>query len=492
MRREVWEAREARRRRARILRAFLGVIVLGVLTGLGIVYKDQIIAFLNRPSKTESVTPTPRPQPEVAVNKPEPPPLPKNIVPPPELKRDTAVLPTPAALASSDDPAVKALIEQAGIMVDQLEFGRAAALLKDAAQKRISPAVKSEVAEWVRKAENFDLATRHIGTSKFALAETSYVLQMADGREMQGLKKEETETEFVLSRIPPDNPATSGEISCALPKSEIAKITPVSRQQRQEEFLRILGQIESSAADSIQRSTDYYDLVYISKRLGLAKECLAYLNRAWNGGPGRPADRYLGDSFRKERIRRTIDQCSLMLVVGRAKHFVTAELNRLLRTFPDYQVAQDEVEAFKIQVLDKLGDNFKPWLEEVKKTEVASATKKADTKLPTAREIVNSTDQLEPIEFVVNDDSVKGQGAAAPIVEQANSKWREGMERYRRFKLGTNKNNNETLMEAETFLVAAVELYDKALRVDPGNKAVQVRQTQANMIVYACKKYRTL
>lgn len=491
MRRELWEAREARRHRARILRAFLGVIVLAILTGLGIVYKNQIMAFLTPQPKTDIATPVPKPAPKEVAKPPEPPPQPNVVVPPSKETRDIPFVPTPPALVTTDDPAVKASIEQARLLVDQLEFGKVAALLKDAAQRKISPGVKSEVMEWARKAENFDLATRHIGTSKFALAETSYILQMNDGREMQGLKKEETETEFVLSRIPPENPATSGEVSCPLPKSEIAKITPVSRQQRQEAFLQTLGQLESNV--SIQRSTDYYDLVYVSKRLGLNKECLTYLNRSYNGGPGHAPDPYLGDSFRKERIRRTIDQCSLMLAAGRAKHFVTAELNKLLKTFPDYQVAQDEVEAFKIQVLDRLREGFKSTLREVKKpAEVASAPNMPETKPQSAKEMASSGELGEPIVLEVEDDSVKGQGAAASIVEQANFKYREGMERYRRFRLGTNKDNNETLKEALALLVAAVDLYDKALREDPANKAILDRQTQANMTVYACRKYQTL
>lgn len=350
--------------------------------------------------------------------------------------------------------------------------------------------MKSEVLGWASKAENFDLATRHIAVSKFALADTAYVLQMNDGTEMQGLKKAETDTEFVLIRIPPDNPATTGEISLPLPKSEIAKSIPVTREQRQQEFLQILGQLESNA--SVERSTDYYDLVFISKRLGLAKECTAYLNRAYNGGPGHAPDPYLGDSFRKERIRRTIDQCSLMLAAGRAKHFVTAELNKLLKTLPGYQVAQDEAEAFNIQVLSKVKDDFRSTLKEVRKTETAAATRKAEVKLASAKEMATAGEQIEQIDFVVENEGVQGHGAAVATVEQANFKYGEGMKCYRRFRLGTNKNNNEVLKEAVTFLRDAVELYDRALREDPGNKAVLNRQTEANMIVYACIKYQTL
>ena len=41
-------------------------------------------------------------------------------------------------------------------------------------------------------------------------------------------------------------------------------------------------------------------------------------------------------------------------------------------------------------------------------------------------------------------------------------------------------------------LELAVELYDKALQIEGSNKAILDRQTEASMIVYACKKYMTL
>jgi hypothetical protein len=161
--------------------------------------------------------------------------------------------------------------------------------------------------------------------------------------------------------------------------------------------------------------------------------------------------------------------------------------------FPDYQVAQDEVEAFKIQVLSKVKDDFRPSITEVKKTEVAAAApKKADGKpATTAKEMANE----DQIDFVVDSGGVQGHGAAAPVVEQANVKYEEGMRLYRGYKqgrLGNNASNNQTLREAMKYLETAVNMYDEALKKDPGNKAVLDRQTTANMIVYACKKYQTL
>ena len=110
---------------------------------------------------------------------------------------------------------------------------------------------------------------------------------------------------------------------------------------------------------------------------------------------------------------------------------------------------------------------------------------------PTARQLAEE----DRIEIVVDSGGVQGNGAAAPIVERANLKYEEGMRFYRGYTQGPGGNNaanNRALQSAEACLEAAVALYDEALKKDPGNKAILDRQTQANMTVYACKKYRTL
>ncbi|MCY3022398.1 MAG: hypothetical protein NTW87_25740 [Planctomycetota bacterium] len=496
MRRQARDAVESRRRRGRILRMFAGAAVFGLLVGLGVVYKDQLLALLERKPERVVVAPPPKPPAVIPPREKEvtPSPPPVAVPLPPTDARKRAVEPPPQAVSTVDDAQAKGLIAQGKALIENLEFAKAAALFKDAATKKIGPAVKAEATEWAQKAEAFDAATRHVTVSKFALADVSYIIETTDGREIQCLKKREDDNVIELINIPRQNPATTGESSWPLPKSDIQKITEVPKKQRQEEFLQLLGQLESNAV--IQQSTDYYDLVYISKRLGLGRECLAYLNRAYNGGPGHEPDHYLGDSFRKERIRRTIDQCSLMLASGRPKHLVVAELTKLTKMFSDYPAAQEEVEAFKIHVLRKVPDDFKSTLREVRKTEVAAAKvdKKAETKAEvkaqrTAKEVAEADQQIE---FVVENEGVRGRGAAAPLVEQANAKYDEGMKMYRGFRLGTNGNNNQILKSAMVSLEAAVNLYDEALRKDPGNKSVLDRQTEANMIVYACKKYRTL
>lgn len=478
-----------------MIKAFIFVMILGVAVGMGIVFKDQLIALLNPP-------PAPPPPPPAVVQ-------PKPVEPPkvvePEVLTPTAKPPAPietkrgvpppalgAAQTGPEDDAAKALVERGRALMEKLDFVQAGKLFNEAGQKKIGLTMKNNAAGWEKKAKEYDAATHHIPISDFATAENAFVVETQDGREMRGIIKSQTDDQIVLQVVPATNPASLGKTTIPIPAIDIKARKALTLDQRREDFLQLLGGLESGA--SITRSTDYYDLVYISKRLGLGRECLEYLNRAYNGGKDHEADPYLGDSFRKEVIRRAIDRCSLMLAGGRAKRFVEDELNKLLRTLPSYAVAEDEVESFRIKIMAKVRDDFKSTirLSEAKKPDVAVAvaTKKAEKSAPAqnARELVAE----EQIEIVVENEGVTGKGAAASVVADANAKYDEGMKAYRGFRQGTNGNNNKVLEQAMHLLESAVDMYDKALKLDPTNKSVLDRQTEANMIVYACKKYKTL
>ena len=51
---------------------------------------------------------------------------------------------------------------------------------------------------------------------------------------------------------------------------------------------------------------------------------------------------------------------------------------------------------------------------------------------------------------------------------------------------------DQILKSALKLLDEAIELYDQALKIDPANKAIADRQTEANMSAYSCRKYQTL
>jgi hypothetical protein len=124
---------------------------------------------------------------------------------------------------------------------------------------------------------------------------------------------------------------------------------------------------------------------------------------------------------------------------------------------------------------------------------------KAAAKRPakTATELVSDASSSQEggadVEIVVDNSGVTSKNPrAAKFIEQGNKCYDEGMAMYRNYRQGTKGNNNAVLQKAMASLEKAVDLYGQALDLDKANKAVSDRQVEANMIVYACKKYQTL
>ena len=488
-----YKSRQAQKRaKGGIVTAFAVVAVLGLLCGGAYIKKDQILAFFQKeePAVVAKPTPQPRVEPAAPAKLPEPPAPVAAPIAPPEPMRKIVVEKAPNFSTTDEQAAIK-LIADGRTELEKFNFEKSRSYFNQAALKQASPKTQESAKTWEHKAQVFEVATKHIPVSEYASAETSYVLQTRDGDERTGLIVRENDQEIVFQEVSPDNPSSLGKQFLPIPKAEVTSKTPISLEQRQEEFLKLLGSLEEKAV--FKRSTDYYDTVYLSKRLGLGHYCVEYLNRAYNGGEGHAPDPYLDDSFRKEVVRREIDRAALQLAGGR-KPYAEMVLNDLIKKkLPGYQVAIDEVEAFRMKVLSKVRDDFKSTLT-LKKVAVASTKTPASGSVKamntqSAKQLVSAGEETD---FVVDSGGVQGKGSAAPVVDKANAKYDEGMHLYRGFKLGTNGNNNETLEAAMKCLVQAVDLYDEALKKDPGNKSVSDRQTEANMIVYACKKYHTL
>ena len=95
-------------------------------------------------------------------------------------------------------------------------------------------------------------------------------------------------------------------------------------------------------------------------------------------------------------------------------------------------------------------------------------------------------------DVVVNNSGVKGKGAAAGIVDKANTEFDLGIKFYRQFRTASGSQRNAALKKAAHHLGNAVDLYGTAMDKDPGNAALENRQQEANMIRYGCMKYLTL
>ena len=490
-----WKKRQVRNSIVGAIKMFMGVIIFGAIVGLGVVYRDKWMPLLfGKPEQKVVVAPPPPPL-EKTQPKIELPPPPPAVLPPPVVEKKA---PPPAAvpppIPTGEEEIASKLIDQGRVALDNFDYDKAKSLFHEASTKKAGQ-LRQEAETWEKKADAFAIATKHISVSDFASADTAYSIETTDGQEFRGLKISEDAEKLRFQRIPPENPASSGKAIMYIDISDIRNRVALSKKQRHDEFLDLLSRLENSV--SIQRSTDYYDLVFLSKRLGLGHECVEYLNRAWTGGPTHPADTYLADSFRKELIRRTIDRASLMLAAGRAKHLVETDLNDLLKTLKGYSVAEDEVEAFRHTIMANIHEGFKSTitLKTTKPPEKIADAHKSNGGSPpppqqqqTAHEMVEANNE----EIDVSSDSVQGHGATAGVVDKANAKYEEGMKFYRGFKQGSNGDNNKNLRAALKCLDEAVDLYDQALKTEPNNKAIADRQLEANMVAYGCRKYQTL
>jgi hypothetical protein len=487
-----WKARQARKRMMNIVKAFIGVILLGVVVGLGIVFKDQIAAMFAKKDEVKIAVAPPKEAPPPAAPKVEdkkvtPPPA--KVPTPPEVVPPKAVI--PEAVPTGEEDAARALIQNGRLALEQFKFKQAATIFIDASKKKAGKLIE-EAKSWANKAVQFENAVTHIPVAEYASADTSYIVRTYDGSEMYGLITPESlasKTELTIQRVFPENPMVAGKAFLPIPRSQVKEVVSISRSQRQEEFTRLIDALTSGLTP--ERSTDYYDVVYVCRRLNMGKRCIDYLDMAYSGANGKQPDKFLGDTFRKHVINRTIERASLMLIAGRPKRLVEDELNKLVkRVLPGYDVARDEVEAFRIEKLNNWRDDFKATIV-LKEKKPAAATPSKTEPQATAKELAAA--ESDQVEIVVENDGLQGKSAKSQtLVEEANKKYEDGMAEYRKFRQGTNGDNNGILKRAMVMLEKAVELYDKVLTLDGGNQMVLDRQTSANMIVYACKKYQTL
>ncbi|GMV81952.1 MAG: hypothetical protein AMXMBFR7_31360 [Planctomycetota bacterium] len=502
-----WRKRMGRERLFGTIKLLLFVVVLGALTGLGIVYKNKIMAWLNPPVQTTRVEPkAPVPPPPVevpAAPKAAPPPeAPKAPAPPPEAPK--APTPPPPEWNQAEDAKAKELLKQAreslsrlitvkqgGLEWPDFDFDGAKKRYEEAAQLKASPETHKLAVDGAKKANEFKLATAHIPVTEFATVPTTYVVTLTNGNTLRGLKIEENNDFLKLQTIPPDNPATQGKMKIPIPKGEIAEVTGVPLAERQSQFRQLLSQVESGVDLNGTDPRDLYDIVFLAKRLALGPELVEYLDKAASRAP----DGRLGDAFRKLVVDRALERAALLAAAGR-KHLATDELNRLLRSLPGYAVAQDEVDVFKLQVLDKIKQDFKSTITLVAKKEPApqpTAQAKVEEPKKTAKELATEAAGMGGGEEILVDSSgLKAQGASAGKLAEANKAFEEGMKFYKQYKQGTKGNNNTMLDNAKEHLGKAVDLYSEILEKEPNNRAVEDRQTEANMIYYACLKYHTL
>lgn len=485
-----YSERLKRQRTSSTIKFYLVAIVLGAVLGLAYIQRSLIISVYN----SVMAPPPPPPAPPAPAAPVLPPAEPKIA----EKKADEGArrnldavpaAPPPKAGAAmvgqpvlpKDELAARQILAEGKALMEAFNLSGASKRFDEAAKLKIGTALKDDAKVWKQKAEAFMNATRHMGLAEYAQSENAVVIETTDGSEWRGLKVKEDDETIYLQAVNDANPAAEGVQKFPIPKAEIKKMTPVPLAKRKGDFSELVLGTESATV--ISHSSDYYDLVYLSKRLGLGKECMMYLNRAFDGGPGHAPDPDLGDTFRQVVVRRAISRATLLMAGNRRVH-VEIELKKLHDTLPGYGPAEEEIASFRSQVMAKVSADFQPSL--VVNEKKADTKKVADKDKPKAKQAPVRDSDIE-----VSVGKLKSDGPGAKFVDRGNAKFEEGMGIIRTYTVGVggNKNdNNRILLQAKALLLEAIDSYEEALKVESSNRAVRDRQTTASQMVYFCNK----
>ena len=367
------------------------------------------------------------------------------------------------------------LLKRASNCFPEMAFAEAQKLCREASLLRASRETRKTVKELAHKAEQFELAVSHIKVSDFASADTTYELALRGGRSLRGMISDEQAQTVTLVSIPPENPATMGRSRLTIPRVEIGKRRAVSLAERQKEFLGLLERLERSLTLGPGSEADaYYDVVVLSRRLDLRDKCLAYLEAARSKLP----DQAVGTFFRGLAIQRAIERATLKAMAGRRIEAEQLLRELTTRMLPDYAPASDAAAAFRADVLSKLRDDAAPTI-----------TLKAATGDKTARQLSTAATSRDGAGVEVA--AVAGVSSSKPkansLCESANRLFGEAIAFERKSRAMSGNERHAQLKQAIDRLHECIDRYGEALELDPGNKAIEKRQTDASMFLYALR-----
>jgi hypothetical protein len=505
------EAPDWRKRRThQKIRHFIGALffmaLLGVLTGLTIVHWPQLKnkfgktpqTLVNVPTKVKTSPSIRIPDPQDVKDK-TPVDSPNANIPDANRMPANGKSAVPVPGTGKDDAQGRLFLSKGKQLLSQLQFEAAGKAFADAEGLTLSDALRNELKVQKEKVKQFHFATKHISSSPFAVKPDAVRFNRVGG--MQGVG-------FIHSGRKPGNcmvevvynPAATGSQKFEVPENELES-RPYPLEDRKNWFRGIL---RDAASDFNPASgTDYYDMIYLSKRLSLEQECLDYLEKAYS------MDSHIGDSFRKKIMNDRLSHAALLLAAGRPKMLVEDVLKRMEAELSDFQQARDEAESFRMDALAKVKDTYKPTLQvsdrpktvvalapppSTSSTSVKSVNKATEnssrTPITNARKIVADAIGAEQApQFDTSDDSLKVGAKADPLVRQANDLYRKGLDVWRGIpNMNFGSQRNARLDEGIRIMDQATELYMKALDFEENNMALENRATEANMILYAMRK----
>ncbi|HLX64711.1 MAG TPA: hypothetical protein VKX17_25800 [Planctomycetota bacterium] len=474
-----------RQQRGSAIKFYITSVVLGGLCGLAYLERAEIKSAYDKLMSSAPVAPvvpavTPETPKSVEVIPPKEAAKKIETLPPVETAPPKAVVVQPQFSVKDEQRAREILTEGRGLL-EKFDFAAAGNRFADAAPLKLSPALADEVKLWKKKAAEFANATRHIAVADYAQGDNAVIVETIDGTEWRGLKTREEDDKIYVQVISETNPASEGKRTFPIPRNEIKKITPLPLKQRQADFNEMVTNLEGSI--KLTHSTDLYDLVYLTKRLGLGKECVAYLNRAFDGGTGHAPDPNVGDTYRDVVVRRAIGRATLLMAANRRTQ-AELELKKLKDTLPGYAKADEDIATFRSEVMNKVSPDFHSSIVITEKKEPMKPVASSDSK-------AKKFERDDAVEISINNSGLTSTGAAGAMLTKANDEFGKGMSIIRTYQPGVGGNsvsNNKALSDAKSLFQQAQDDYDAAQKLEPTNGAIRSRQEEIGRMIYFCVK----
>jgi hypothetical protein len=397
-------------------------------------------------------------------------------MPPPP---DNTVVQKPAIeVVPAEDQRAKDLLSSARASLQQMDFANARKACGEATPLRASPEIRRDVQSLGRKVEQFEWAVAHIEVSEFARAEKSCALQLRDGRRLRGLIVDQQPDRLTVVCVSEQNPAATGIAKMTIPLTDIEQRREVTLAERQAEFLALLARLEKDLSLSKDSPADrYFDLVVLSRRLGLTDKCLGYLEAA----AARASDQAVGSLFRKLTIDRAIEHATLLVAAGKRIQAEPVLRELTQRTLPDYPPAVDAVAALRKDLLSKIKGDF------VSSLVLQAEPGEGDVNEPkTAQELSRAaTGRGAAATFTTKSDPRSPNPAAEKLCQEATRQFKQALAELPGYHRGTDPAMFQRLCK---LLEGSVEFYGQALDLDPVNKAIENRQVEVNSMLYGLRK----
>lgn len=382
----------------------------------------------------------------------------------------------------AEEQRAKELLEAARVSLQQMDFAGARKACGEAAPLRATAATRGDVQALGRKVEQFEWAVAHIEVSEFARAEKSCALQLRGGRRERGLIAEEQPDRLTLVRVSEQNPAAPGIAKMTIPLADIEQRREVTLAERQAEFLALLGRLEKDLSLTADSPADrYFDVVILSRRLGLTDKCFGYLEAAARGAP----DHAVGTLFRKLTIERAIERATLLVAQGKRIQAEPVLRELTQRTLPGYPPAADAVAALRRDLLSRIKDDF------VSSLALQTEPEDGDANKPkTASELSRAaTGSGAASTFTTKSDPRSSKPDAEKFCQEATRQFKQALAELPGYHRGTDPAMFQRLCK---LLEGSVDLYGQALDLDPANKAIENRQVEVNSMLYGLRKNEIL